>query len=140
MCWKREPILVGVGCNGGGWLYKPAMDLPDSLNLKFTSCCDALILTSLCGCAKLHARDISPLYSPSLYLNLTHPYPSLPAFLCALHRLTSAYQSCLGVLIPGRAAIESINSWREGVKGARTGSGITIIGPWYQDRLLDLLF
>jgi hypothetical protein len=49
------------------------------------------------------------------------PYPYRP-LLYALYRLHFAHLSCLGVLIPGRTAVESVNSWREGFKGARTGS------------------
>jgi len=33
------------------------------------------------------------------------------------------------ILFPGRATIESVNSWREGFRGARTGSGGPVIGP-----------
>jgi len=78
------------------------------------------------GAPKPRARDISPLYSPRLHLNLTHPHPSSPAFLCALRHLTSTHLSCLGVVISGRGVVESGNSWREGFSGA-------IIGPWYHN-------
>ncbi|CZR69783.1 uncharacterized protein PAC_19683 [Phialocephala subalpina] len=59
------------------------------------------------GVPSRSARDTSPLYSPSLHFNLTHPHWHL---LCTLHRLTSTHPSCLGVLIPGHAAVESVNS------------------------------
>ena len=69
----------------------------------------SFVLTSLCVCAKPHTRDISPLYSPSLHLNLTPPHPSLSAFLCVLYRLTSTHLA-RDVLIPGRTTVEIVNS------------------------------
>ena len=63
---------------------------------------------SLCGYAKPCARDISPLYSPSLHHNLCSPL--LISLLVRLYRLTSAQPSCLDVLIPDHEAIESDNS------------------------------
>jgi hypothetical protein len=89
---------------------------------KKINCCIAPILTLLCGCAKQRARDITPLYPPSLHLNLTYPHLSSLGFLCTLYRLTSIHPSRLGGLIHDREAAESVNSWRERFKGARTGS------------------
>jgi hypothetical protein len=78
------------------------------------------------------ARDPSPLCSPSLHLNLTHPHQPSCALSTASPLLT---RLAWDVLIPGRAAVESVNSWREGFRGARTGSGGAVMGPWYQDGL-----
>jgi hypothetical protein len=78
------------------------------------------------GAPSHRARNPLPFCSPSLHLNLT--YPHRPP-LCALYRLNSAHPSCLGVLIPGRAAVESVNSWREGFRRARTGSRGAVMAP-----------
>src|ERR1700710_723407 len=76
----------------------------------------------------------SPLCSPSLHLNLTHPHQPSRALSTASPLLT---RLAWDVLIPGRAAVESVNSWREGFRGARTGPGGAVMGPWYQDGLPD---
>src|ERR1700710_157006 len=62
----------------------------------------------------------SPLCSPSLHLNLTHPHHPSCAHSTASPLLT---RLAWDVLIAGRVAAESVNSWREGFRGARTGSG-----------------
>ena len=74
------------------------------------------------GAPSHRARDTLPLRSPSLTSTsafLTHPHR--PPF-CALHRSPLLTHLALDLLIPGRAAVESVNSWREGFRGARTGS------------------
>jgi hypothetical protein len=73
------------------------------------------------ACAPSHiAHDPSPLYSPSLHPNLTHPH-----HLSRAHSTTSPLLTPLAwdVVIPGRATVESVNFWREGFRGARIGSG-----------------
>jgi len=73
------------------------------------------------ACVPSHgARDPSPLWSPSLHLNLTHPHQPSCVLSTASPLLT---RLAWDVLIPGRAAVESVNSWREGFRGARTGWG-----------------
>jgi len=87
------------------------------------------------ACAPTHdARDPSPLCSPSLHLNLTHPHQPSCAHSTASPLLT---RLAWDVLIPGRAAVESVNFWREGFREARTGSGGAVMGPWDQDGLTD---
>ena len=89
-----------------------------------TSCYFAPILTSLCWCESHRARDTSPLCSPSLHLNLTHPHrPS-----CAHSTLTSAHPFCLGCAIPrSRGCRERqllarrIQGSQNGLRGARDG-------------------
>jgi hypothetical protein len=72
------------------------------------------------------ARDTLLLRSPSLHLNLTRPHPSSPILTGLRFALSAASPllTCLAwdLLIPGRAAVESVNSWREKFRGARTGS------------------
>ena len=55
----------------------------------------------------------------STHPRFTSTSPILTGLHCALHRLTSTHPFCLGVLITCRAAIESANSCREGLRGAR---------------------
>jgi len=57
---------------------------------------------------------------------LTRPHRFSP-ILTGLHfalSTASPLLTCLAwdLLIPGRAAVEGVNSWREGFRGARTGS------------------
>jgi hypothetical protein len=77
-------------------------------------------------------RVALPVVSPNPHLTLwglgatTHVTTFLP-ILTGLHfalSTASPLLTCLAwdLLIPGRAAVESVNSWREGFRGARTGS------------------
>jgi hypothetical protein len=50
------------------------------------------------------------------------PHPSSPASIVRSTASPLLTRPAWAVLIPGRAAIENVNSWREGFRGARKGS------------------
>ena len=79
---------------------------------------------------------VTPFYSA--HPASPQPYPSSPASIVRSLPPRFCLPVLPGMLIPGRAAVESVNSWREGLRGARTGTRWAVIGPWYQDRPLGL--
>jgi hypothetical protein len=64
------------------------------------------------------ARGPSPLYSPSLHLNLTQPH-RLP--LCALYRLTSAHPSCLECAHPRSHGYRERQLLARRIQGSQNG-------------------
>ncbi len=84
----------------------------------YKCCCVAPIRTSLLKVRQATAHVTS---RRSTHPRFTSTSPILTR-LCAVHRLTPTHPSSQSALISGRAAVESVNSWREGFRGARTGS------------------
>jgi hypothetical protein len=93
------------------------------------TCCNAPILTSLYGCAKPRARDISPLYSPSLHLNLTHPHPVRTP---SPHRYSPILPGCAN---PRSRGYRERQLLARRIQGCQSGLQGTVIWPWYRNRL-----
>jgi hypothetical protein len=89
--------------------------------------CFAQILTSLCGCAKPCASDISPLYTLSFHTNLTGLHSVLSS------HLISAHPSRLGAAHPKSCECRERQLLARRIRGSQNGLQGVVIGPWCQD-------
>jgi hypothetical protein len=108
----------------GGYVRSAQCSYVGRINFLY---CFAQILTSLCGCAKPCASDISPLYTLSFHPNLTVLHSVLSS------HLTSAHPSRLGSAHPKSCECRERQLLARRIPGSQNGLHGGRDSPWYRD-------